>query len=245
MRTHLRDAWETVVPPVGSPDGPLPRLLILMTVVTGLVDSFSYLKLSRVFVANMTGNVIFLSFSLGGAAGFLWWGSLLAIATFSVGAFIGGRIRARHDTHRGRHLLVAAAGQSCIVLAAFVVALVLPRPYDDTALVILILLLGIGMGMQNATARALKVPDLNTTVLTLTITGISADSTPAGGSGSKLGRRLLSVLSLFLGGVAGALLIIRSGDAPWVLLIAVVLLGAITAAAATTRRSVAAWTHQR
>jgi MFS family permease len=82
-------------------------------------------------------------------------------------------------------------------------------------------------------------------VLTLTITGISADSTPAGGSGSKLGRRLLSVLSLFLGGVAGALLIIRSGDAPWVLLIAVVLLGAITAAAATTRRSVAAWTHQR
>ena len=32
------------------------------------------------------------------------------------------------------------------------------------------------MGAQNATARKLAVPDLTTTVLTLTITGIAADS---------------------------------------------------------------------
>jgi hypothetical protein len=38
--------------------------LSALTVVTGLVDAVSYLRLGRVFVANMTGNVVFLGFSL-------------------------------------------------------------------------------------------------------------------------------------------------------------------------------------
>jgi len=40
-----------------------------LTVVTGLVDAFSYLVLGHVFVANMAGNVVFLGFALAGAAG--------------------------------------------------------------------------------------------------------------------------------------------------------------------------------
>ncbi len=36
--------------------------------------------------------------------------------------------------------------------------------------------LGAGYGVQNATARRLTVGDLTTTVLTLTLTGIAADS---------------------------------------------------------------------
>ena len=45
----------------------------------------------------------------------------------------------------------------------------------------LIIALAISMGIQNATARKLGVPDLTTTVLTLTITGIGADSRLVGG----------------------------------------------------------------
>jgi hypothetical protein len=48
--------------------GPLPLLLVCLTVVTGLVDAFSYLRLGHVFVANMTGNVVFLGFGLAGAS---------------------------------------------------------------------------------------------------------------------------------------------------------------------------------
>jgi uncharacterized membrane protein YoaK (UPF0700 family) len=48
------------------PHGPLPVLLVCLTVVTGLVDAFSYLSLGHVFVANMTGNVVFLGFGLAG-----------------------------------------------------------------------------------------------------------------------------------------------------------------------------------
>jgi hypothetical protein len=37
-------------------------LLLTLTVVTGTVDAVSILSLGRVFVANMTGNVVFVGF---------------------------------------------------------------------------------------------------------------------------------------------------------------------------------------
>jgi uncharacterized membrane protein YoaK (UPF0700 family) len=243
MKTHVLDAWHTIVPPRGNPHGPLPVLLVGLTLVTGLVDAFSYLELGRVFVANMTGNVVFLAFALGGAAGFVWWASVLGILTFIAGAFIGGRIRAAHGHHRGRHLFVASTAQGVFVLLAFVAALVFPRPYGAVATIVLIVLLGVGMGIQNATARALAVPDLTTTVLTLTITGISADSTAAGGKSSRIGTRLVSILAMFLGALVGVPLIL-AGLGPVVPLIAALLLVAITVAAAFSTRSTADWTHR-
>lgn len=224
--------------------GPLPPLLLLLTVVTGLVDAFSYLRLGRVFVANMTGNVVFLGFALAGVSGFVWWASILAIAAFSVGALLGGRIANRHGSHRGRHLLSAVIAQTGFVAVAFVVAQIRHAPYDSGATAVMIALLSMGMGVQNATARALKVPDLTTTVLTQTLTGISADSTVAGGSGSRLRRRLISVVSMFFGAFAGALLV-EAGKGSWVLLIVVLLLAVIAAAAAYTSKSTDAWTARR
>ena len=56
-----------------------------MTLVTGLVDAFSYLALGHVFVANMTGNVVFLGFAVAGADGFSILASLVAGASFLMG----------------------------------------------------------------------------------------------------------------------------------------------------------------
>ncbi|MFE5563411.1 YoaK family protein [Amycolatopsis japonica] len=244
MANPAAEAWHTIVPEKGNPHGPLPLLLVLLTVVTGLVDAFSYLELGRVFVANMTGNVVFLSFALGGADGFIWWASALGILTFVVGAFAGGRVAAARGAHRGRHLLAAAALQATLVLASLAVTLFVPAPYGTGALIVLIVLLGVAMGLQNATARGLGVPDLTTTVLTLTITGISADSHAAGGTGSKLGRRLVSIASMFLGGLVGTALILAG--ASWATLaIAFVLLAVVIVAAATTLRSTDAWTAKK
>jgi uncharacterized membrane protein YoaK (UPF0700 family) len=127
-----RSLW----PWAGSGFGSLPLLLVVMTVVTGIVDAVSYLALGHVFVANMTGNVVFLGFALAGAG-------------------------------------------------------------------------GLAMGVQNAMARSLAVPDLTTTVLTLTLTGVAADSTGGTGSGGHIGRRLISVGAMFGGALAGALLVIH------------------------------------
>ena len=65
--------------------GPLPPLLLTLTVVTGVVDAVSILRLGRVFVANMTGNVVFSGFALVGAPGFSLSASLAALAGFLVG----------------------------------------------------------------------------------------------------------------------------------------------------------------
>jgi len=64
------------------PHGPLPLFLVCLTVVTGLVDAFSYLRLGHVFVANMTGNVVFLGFGLAGVGEISIVASLLAVLAF-------------------------------------------------------------------------------------------------------------------------------------------------------------------
>jgi uncharacterized membrane protein YoaK (UPF0700 family) len=238
---QLRDAWRTIAPIEREAHGRLPQVLLLLTVVTGLVDSFSYLRLGHVFVANMTGNVVFLAFALAGAAGFSVWSSLIAIAAFLLGAVVGGRISHRHAKHRGRMTLVAIFLQMTIMLAAFIVALIFGPGTDIGPRFVLTALMACGMGIQNAVSRALGVPDLTTTVLTLTITGISADSKLGGGSNSKAGRRLLSILSMFLGACLGAILVLH-GLAPWVLLIVVVLLAIVTATSVRLARSTEPWT---
>src|SRR3974390_819831 len=75
--------------------GPLPALLLILTVVTGLVDAVSVLSLGRVFVANMTGNVVFVGFALARVPGFSLSASLFALAGFLLGAFGCGRIIGR------------------------------------------------------------------------------------------------------------------------------------------------------
>ncbi len=243
MIEHLRDAGRTLVPARGSPHGPLPPLLVALTVVTGLVDAYSYLELRHVFVANMTGNVVFLAFSLAGAPGFVWWAATLAVAAFGAGAFAGGRIAHRNRAHRGRHLRAVAATQTALVAVSFVLAQLFGVPDGHADLATLVVFLGVAMGLQNATARALAVPDLTTTVLTLTITGIAADSAPAGGGGSKLGRRLVSVVGMFAGALAGAALV-ETGHGSLALLIATLLLGAVALASHRAARSTRDWVGQ-
>lgn len=242
MTDQVRAEWRTLFPAADDPHGPLPQLLVLLTVVTGLVDAYSYLELGRVFVANMTGNVIFLAFATGGAPGFVWWASVLGIAAFSVGAFLGGRIHARFGGHRARHLFRATTIQWGAMLVALVVGAIVGTAQTAATTALLILVLGIGMGIQKATARALAVPDLTTTVLTLTITGVSADSKAAGGKGSRIGRRFISILSMFVGGAVGSALVI-AGNPVLTLTLATVVLGAVVLAGRHHSASTADWTN--
>lgn len=254
MPDALLDAWRTLVPDFRrrsdarddrdqvARQGPLPPLLVLLTVVTGLVDAFSYLVLGHVFVANMTGNVVFMAFALVGAAGFSLLASLVALASFAAGALLGGRLGNRFPQHRGRLLLAAVAVETALVIGSCVGAAVLAHPSTGGARYLLVVLLGIAMGAQNAAARRLAVPDLTTTVLTLTITGIAADGRAAGGADSKVGRRLVSAVSMFLGALFGALLALHA-DVALPLLAAGVLLLGVTSFLAAHSRSTLPWTR--
>jgi uncharacterized membrane protein YoaK (UPF0700 family) len=203
--------------------GPLPALLLVLTVVTGLVDAVSYLKLGQVFVANMTGNVVFLGFAVADAREFSVLASSTAIGAFLAGALAGGRIGSGSGHHRGRLLAVATYIQIVLVGAALVVSTVGADPDSDVVRYFLIVLLALAMGLQNAIARRLGVPDLTTTVLTLTLTGLAADSRLAGGKSPNPSRRLLGAAMMFLGAAVGAFLLFHVGVSA-VLALALVLL---------------------
>jgi uncharacterized membrane protein YoaK (UPF0700 family) len=189
----------------------LPRLLLVLTMVTGLVDAVSYLSLGHVFVANMTGNVAFLGFAVADAREFSVAASLTATAAFLVGALAGGRLGTRIGGHRGRYLAIAILFEILALGAAFVAAAVAADPSGAALRYELIVLLALAMGLQNATARRIGVPDLTTTVLTLTLTGLAADSSVAGGDNPRPGRRLLATLTMFIGAAIGSFVIFRAG----------------------------------
>jgi uncharacterized membrane protein YoaK (UPF0700 family) len=184
-------------------------LLFVLTIVTGLVDAVSYLKLGHVFVANMTGNVVFLGFAVAGAPDFSIPASLVAIASFLVGAVTGGRLASSMPEHRTRFFAIAILVKLALVGVALIVAIAMVE--GDLVRYALIVLLALAMGLQNAAARFLAIPDLTTTVLTLTLTGLAADSTPAGGNNPRAGRRLLATGAMFLGAAVGAFLVFHIG----------------------------------
>ena len=226
MHDFLADVKQTLAPSRDSKDGLLPPLLVAKTAVTGLVDAFSYLALGHVFVANMTGNVVFLAFAIAGVPGFSAPDSLVAIAAFGFGAIIAGRLAARFPERREILLAATAGSQALLVLVAVVLAIAAATPVQAGYRYPLIVLLAAAMGMQNATARKLAVPDLTTTVLTLTITGIAADRDP-----SKVTRRLISVAAMLAGACIGAVLVLHT-RIYYPLIIAVVMLAAVAAVAA-------------
>ncbi len=180
-----------------------PRLLAtlaLLTFATGLIDAASVLGLRHVFTANMTGNVVFLGFALVHAGSATAADCLLALAAFLVGATLGGRLAAK-----GLSFTAALVVEVAILAVAAALGWApagVPRPA-----LVEIALLALAMGLHNASVRKLAVPDMTTTVLTLTITGLAADSSLAGGQNPRLPRRLLGVALMLLGALTGALLL--------------------------------------
>ena len=218
--------------------GPLPALLLVLTAMTGLIDAVSILGLGRVFVANMTGNVVFIGFALAGAPGFSLSASIAALLGFLAGALAGGVLVGRFARHRGLMLRNTGAMEFTLMAIAFI--LVLPSaglPGSGVAVAVSALCAA-AMGIQNTSARRLAVPDLTTTVLTMTLTGIAADlrHSPA----LTTTRRILAVLAMLLGASVGTLLVLNTSLA-WALGLALILLGAVVAIATVQSRQPAEW----
>jgi uncharacterized membrane protein YoaK (UPF0700 family) len=177
-----------------------------LTATTGLIDAVCYLGLGHVFVANMTGNVVLLGFGIAQAGGLPVVAPIVSVAGFLVGAGVGGRIGAQLAQSYARYFVVALGIETALVgAAALVIAATTVRVGSALAYAI-IALLAVAMGLRNAIVRRMGVPDLTTTVLTLTLTGLAADSPPAGGVGTHWHRRLAAVAAMLAGALVGALL---------------------------------------
>ncbi|OXN01137.1 YoaK family protein [Bifidobacterium vansinderenii] len=272
MTSHLAEAKRTLIPRKDDKYGLLSPALVLLTFVAGLVDALSYLALGHVFVANVTGNIVFLGFAIAHAQGFVWWTSALTLVSFIVGALIGGRIIHHFGSNHAKHLLVSTCVQLVFVVAALIGIYLLNRfsaelpmggtgalaaerssapslnfptaSHIDLHIIMLIMLLAPAMGIQNSTARKLSVPDLPTTVLTMTLTGMVADTSAHGHEQSKLGRRIVVMVALAFGALTGALLQTR-GHEDVILMVMIVCLLAVIAMMLPNIHSDAPWVGER
>ena len=218
--------------------GPLPALLLVMTTTTGVVDAVSIISLGRVFVGNMTGNVVFIGFALVGVRGFSLAASLSALGGFLVGA-LGGGLALEHLRFNRATLLRNTLGVEFVLIAvALVLAVVSGPPVGRVFADAIAACLAVALGLQNTAARHLAVPDLTTTVLTMTLTGIAADVHQR--DRATVARRLSAVATMFLGAVGGALLVLHVGPAAGVGL-ALFLIGLVLVAAIALARTPAAW----
>ncbi|MBA2323190.1 MAG: DUF1275 domain-containing protein [Pseudonocardiales bacterium] len=222
--------------------GPLPALLLMLTVATGVVDAVSILALGRVFVANMTGNIVFIGFAAAGTPGFSLAASVAATAGFLGGAAAGGTLITHVVGHRGRLLRNAVGIESLVILAALLIEAGGHDGEGGLRGSIAAAALALAMGVQNAVVRRLAVPDLTTTVLTMTLTGLAADFSRGGRA--VLVRRLSAIAAMLVGALVGALLVIRVNSMS-ALSLALALVVAALIGATFASGSHAAWSDAR
>lgn len=222
--------------------GPLPALLLALTLLAGVVDAASFLGLGHVFVANMTGNVVVVGFAVAGASGFSLVGSLVALVGFLAGAGVGGLAYARLGDHRGRLVRAVTGAELALLVIALVVAVVARPHLGAGARDAMVALTALCFGAQTAAARELAVFDLSTTVLSRTLSAIAADRAQPGAFALVL--RLLAVGAMLGGAAVGGLLVLHASLAA-ALGVAVALVAAVAAAAHLGSRAPAAWHDPR
>jgi uncharacterized membrane protein YoaK (UPF0700 family) len=231
-------------------------MLLALSLVTGLLDAVSILALGRVFVANMTGNVVFAGLALAGTPGLSLTSALFALAGFMIGAALGGALVSRTGKDRAVHVRAETATELGCVIVALIITVASGDPaashgilhidtrhgrYFGAAVTdVLALVLAVAMGVRNSAARKFAIPDLTSTVLTTTLTGIGADPWSGQRGHATRTRRLLIVATMLAGAALGAWLVL-SVSVTAALAVAAALLLATTACAVQAARHPAPW----
>jgi uncharacterized membrane protein YoaK (UPF0700 family) len=132
-------------------DGPLPALLLALTVLAGDLDAISILRLGHVFVATMTGNLVFIGLAAAGAKGFAVGPAALALGGFVV--LIGGRACEAARSHRGLALRNVLVVKLWLAGAVTLIAILAGPRFPTGARDGMVVLLATSMGAQLAAVR--------------------------------------------------------------------------------------------
>ncbi|MES2093728.1 MAG: YoaK family protein [Actinomycetota bacterium] len=187
--------------------------LLLLTASTGTIDAVSYLALDKVFTGNMTGNVLFIGFSLVGAGKTPLLNNFIALLGFVLGSILGGRIIGR-STPRGlpRSSRAVLIGGAALMIALAIYWLVV-RDLNYPALLTVTALLAVVMGAQVSAVKPIGNSDVTTIVVTNTLANLARDSRLAGGTGKNWFPRLAAVIAMGTGAVIGGLAVEWMGGA--------------------------------
>lgn len=178
--------------------------MLLLTFATGLADSISILVLGHVFVANMTGNVIFLGFWLAPRTVIDLNAVVVALPTFVCTTIVSGRL-SRHFGNRTRTWITTVLTTEIVLLVALaILAGTGVLRYQGNSKLIMIGILAVTFGLQHSSARQFGIQELSTTVLTSTIVSFGLDSHLAGGTGDRQKLRIGVVATMCAGAFLGA-----------------------------------------
>ncbi len=178
--------------------------MLLLTFATGLADSISILVLGHVFVANMTGNVIFLGFWLAPKTSIDLTAVVVALPTFVCSTILSGRL-SRHFAERTRPWITTVLATEIVLLVGLsILAGAGVLRYHDNTKLVMIGILAVTFGLQHSTARQFGIQELSTTVLTSTIVSLGLDSHLAGGSGERERLRFSVIFTMCAGAFLGA-----------------------------------------
>ncbi|MBT2544138.1 DUF1275 domain-containing protein [Streptomyces sp. ISL-44] len=195
----------------------LTGLLIVLTAVTGLIEAVSLLALGPVFTAMQTGNVLFLAFGLAREGNLPAVSSAVSLVAFAAGAVCGARMESAAEARGWRWVGLGLYVEAALILAGAAVGWGMrPRSGDPTAGHLVVTgLLAVAMGIRTVTSMRVHVPGVPTTLVTRSLTSLIGSSALGRDSAFGYGtgawaRRAAAVLSMFAGGLTGALLI-RAG----------------------------------
>jgi uncharacterized membrane protein YoaK (UPF0700 family) len=178
--------------------------LLLLTFATGLADAISILVLGHVFVANMTGNVIFLGFWLAPKTNIDLTAVVVALPTFVCTTIVSGRLRRYFGARTRPWITTVLATEIVLLLTLSILAGTGVLRYHDNTKLIMIGILAVTFGLQHSSARQFGIQELSTTVLTSTIVSLGLDSHLAGGTGAREKLRVSVVFTMCAGAFFGA-----------------------------------------
>jgi uncharacterized membrane protein YoaK (UPF0700 family) len=205
-------------------------LLLALTFIAGWVDAIAYVSLGRVFTGNMTGNLVLLGINAGDDQIVAAIRSIVAVASFALGALLGGVItRGRRSASTWPRQVTLALLAEVVLLLAFTFGwLATGNRADPPVGDVLVALGAAAMGLQSAAARRVAVSGISTTAVTSTLTSLMTELAALSASADRY-RWARVLAAIVLGAWFGSLTLTRwPGAAPIVptaLLIGIVAIG--------------------
>jgi len=181
--------------------------LLAITFGTGVVDALSWISLSGVFTANMSGNVLLVGIGAVGAQGADWFPALFALCWFLLGAGIVGRWMHRDGSEWTIRTTIVFAAVPVVLLLVAGFAVVWPPDGLGPATFTAEAALALAMGAQGAAAVRLAVPGLITVAVTSATVGVGVALFLGGAArGTGVLPRLCAIVLLAAGAFTGAML---------------------------------------
>jgi uncharacterized membrane protein YoaK (UPF0700 family) len=207
------------------PPAPLHReiLLTLVTIEAGILDASVYVSLGRVFVANMTGNIILLGIAIADLEIDV---DVLPICVSLAGFFIGGlatglleRWTRQHLIGHSRWFFTLVTLVDCTLnftsLALVYTHVVASQAMTGNLRLIIFTFLALGQGSQLVLTKRAGLPEFSNAVVTNTYLDLSTDETLfhvfLGKGVRSRNRRIICLISLFIGALMGAEIVKHQG----------------------------------